>query len=267
MTSRGEYPATNECTAGVGVGLSVDVAVRVSARVGSGVAIAFGARVAFGVVLGVGAAVGSGDGESAWTRVAAGSPAAVGTAVATIAIVAVAPAVAIVADSGGVYYPPQENRTRMAGMAAAPLRPSPCRWACPTTISWRHSPHPTRWGSMTRPVYQPVVRFDSAGAGGWLCAVGAPVAKYIRPGEGLIHSPSGGGYLPLGSSFVAAGRQQLADGSALSHSYIRQPEDRLCESVRRAYPRVCGHCPLATSNVRRNVLSKHLPVSHRRGSG
>ena len=263
MTSRGEYPGTNECTAGAGVGLSVDVAVRVSAGVGSGVAIAFGAGVALGVVVGVGAAVGSGDGESAWTRVAAGSPAAIGTAVATIAIVAVA----IVADSGGVSYPPQANGTRMAGMAAAPLRPSPCRWACPTTISWCHTPHPTRWGSMTRPVYQPVVRFDSAGAGGWPCAVGAPVAKYIRPGEGLIHSPSCGGYLPLGSSFVAAGRQQLADGSALSHGYIRQPEDRLCESVRRAYPRVCGHCPLATSNVRRNVLSKLPPVSHRRGSG
>ncbi len=117
----------------------------------------------------------------------------------------------------------------MAGMAAAPLRPSPCRWACPTTTSWRHSPHPTRWGSMTRPVYQPGVRFDSAGAGGWLCVVGAPVAKYIRPGEGQIHSPSGGGYLPLGSSVVAAGRQQLADGSALPPGYIRQPEYRLCE--------------------------------------
>ena len=160
----------------------------------------------------VGAAVGSGDGESAWTRVSAGSPAAVGTAVATIAIVAVARAVAIAADSGGVSYPPQENRTRMAGMAAAPLRPSPCRWACPTTISWCDSPHPTRWGSMTRPVYQPGVRFDSAGAGGWLCAVGAPVAKYIRPGQGLIHSPSGGGYLPLGGSVVAAGHLQLAEG-------------------------------------------------------
>ena len=133
-------------------------------------------------------------------------------------------------------------------MAAAPLRPSPCRWACPTTTSWRHSPHPTRWGSMTRPVYQPGVRFDSAGAGGWLCVVGAPVAKYIRPGEGQIHSPSGGGYLPLGSSVVAAGRQQLADGSALPPGYIRQPEYRCANRVffvQRPFP-VCESLPRTT---------------------
>ena len=37
--------------------------------------------------------------------------------------------------------------------------------------------------SMTRPVYPPGVLFDSAGAGGWLCAVRAPVAKNTRPGE------------------------------------------------------------------------------------
>ena len=37
--------------------------------------------------------------------------------------------------------------------------------------------------SMTRPVYQRGVRFDSAGAGGWLCPVGAPIAKNTRPGE------------------------------------------------------------------------------------
>ena len=49
--------------------------------------------------------------------------------------------------------------------------------------------------SMTRPVYPPgVLRFDFAGAGGWLCPVGAPMAKQCPPGgEGLSHTPADGG--------------------------------------------------------------------------
>ena len=69
---------------------------------------------------------------------------------------------------------------------------------------------------MTRPVYPPGVflRFDFAGAGGWLCPVGAPMAKQCPPGgEGLSHTPADGGYLPFGSSVVAGGRQQLAGGA------------------------------------------------------
>ena len=66
---------------------------------------------------------------------------------------------------------------------------------------------------MIRPVYQRGVRFDSTGAGGWVCPVGAPMAKKHPPGgEDLSHSPADGGYLPFGSNVLAVGRQQLADG-------------------------------------------------------
>ena len=50
---------------------------------------------------------------------------------------------------------------------------------------------------MTLPVYPPGLRFDSTGAGGWVCPVGAPMAKKHPPGgEGLSHSPADGGNHP-----------------------------------------------------------------------
>ena len=54
--------------------------------------------------------------------------------------------------------------------------------------------------SITRPVYPPGVffRFDSTGAGGWLCPVGAPMAKKHPPGgAGLSHTPADGGVTAL----------------------------------------------------------------------
>ena len=55
----------------------------------------------------------------------------------------------------------------------------------------------TRRGGVNDPAGLPAWRpflFDSAGAGGWLCPVGAPMAKQCPPGgEGLSHTPADGG--------------------------------------------------------------------------
>ena len=48
--------------------------------------------------------------------------------------------------------------------------------------------------SMTPPVYSSDVRFNSAGAAGWLCSVGAPMAKTPAPGErawATVHQTGG----------------------------------------------------------------------------
>ena len=55
-------------------------------------------------------------------------------------------------------------------------------------------------------------RFDFAGAGDWLCPVGAPMAKNTRPGGGPKPHSSGRGVIPFERNVVAFGRQQLADG-------------------------------------------------------
>ena len=80
-------------------------------------------------------------------------------------------------------------------------RSSPC--ICWSAVGWRvrilahvgglPASVPGTVESMTRPVYQRGIRFDSTGAGGWLCPVGAPMAKKHPPrGEGLSHSPTEG---------------------------------------------------------------------------
>ena len=80
---------------------------------------------------------------------------------------------------------------------------------------------------MTRPVYQPGVRFDSAGAGGWLCPMGARMAKKRPPGgQGLSHSPADGGDYPWEVTLLPSVVNGWRTGSVQSpglHPAVRRP--------------------------------------------
>ena len=94
---------------------------------------------------------------------------------------------------------------------------------------------------MTLPVYPPGLRFDSTGASGWMCPVGAPMAKKHPPGgEGLSHSSADGGNHPSKATCLSSVVNSWQKGPFSPPGYVQRSEDRLCESVRRAYPRACG---------------------------
>ena len=66
------------------------------------------------------------------------------------------------------------------------------------------------------------------------------MAKNTRPGEGLSHNPANGGNHPSKVTLFPRSSTAGRRGPFRPSGYVRQSEDRLCESVRRAYPRVCG---------------------------
>ena len=84
--------------------------------------------------------------------------------------------------------------------------------------------------SMTLPVYPPDLRFDSTGAGGWVCPVGAPMAKEHPPGgEGLSHSPADGGNHPSKATCLSSVVNSWQQGPFSPTGYVQRSEDRLYE--------------------------------------
>ena len=94
--------------------------------------------------------------------------------------------------------------------------------------------------------------FDSAGAGGWLCPVGASMANKRPPGgEGLSHSPADGGVITLWKQCFCLRSSTIGGrGPFCRQGYVRRSEDRLSEPQSRRlaeaglarHPVGCGRC-------------------------
>ena len=156
---------------GVGLGVAVGVLVGACVAGGCGVGDGVGATVGTGVAVGSGAAVGAsvgvGVGVSPGAWVAAGGDPAVGSGVAAGAAVAVGVAATVVATAGEVCSPPQAARAITAdrhSSSTAEALPSPV--SLPQINFMALFSAPGAVGSMLWTVYQPGVRFDSAGASG-----------------------------------------------------------------------------------------------------
>ena len=92
----------------------------------------------------------------------------------------------------------------------------------------------TRHGVVNYPAGLPawrLLRFDSAGAGGWLCPVGAPMTKRCPPGgEGLSHTPADGGVITLRKERCCLRSSTVGGRGPFSPpGYVRRSEDRFCE--------------------------------------
>ena len=119
-----------------------------------------------GVSAGTGAAVGVGDGRG----------------------VAVTAAGTGVSAAGEVCSPPQAARAPKTARNSRSIEAIPVPVCMPQNDFMERFSAPGTVASMIRPVTRLVFQFDSAGASGWLCSVGAPMAgapmaKNILPGE------------------------------------------------------------------------------------
>ena len=210
------------CVAG---GCGVGDGVGAGATVGTGVAVGSGAAV--------GASVGVGVGVSPGAWVAAGGDPAVGSGVAAGSAVAVGVAATVVATAGEVCSPPQAARAITAdrhSSSTAEALPSPV--SLPQINFMALFSAPGAVGSMPWTVYQPGVRFDSAGASG--CAPWE--RRWQKPptrGEGLSHSPADGGNCPSKATFLPSVVNGWQKGSVLSPGLrpaVRRPVVRTAVS-------------------------------------
>ena len=224
---------------GVGLGVTVGTDAGVGAAVGTGVAVGSGAAegtgVCFGVGLGVTVGTDAGVGAAVRTGVAVGSGSAVRAGVCvgvgvsagvTVAVGCGSAAALTVADGAATAVGPTGARGSATGAVCSPLQAtntitadrnsSSTVAAIPALVSLPHNDFMAPFSasvtveSMTRPIYPPDVRFDSAGAGG--CAPWERKwQKHPPRGEGLSHSSLDEGvitfveatFLP---SFVSSGQ-------------------------------------------------------------
>ena len=208
---------------GVGLGVAVGTDAGVEAAVGTGVAVGSGSAVRAGVCVGVG--VSAGD------TVAVGCGSAAALTVADGAATAVGPSGTRGSATGAVCSPPQAANT-----ITADRNSSSTVAAIPALVSLPHNDFMAPFSasvtveSMTRPIYPPDVRFDSADAGAGGCAPWERKwQKHPPGGEGLSHSPLDGGNHPPKSTCLSSVVTGWQTGPLSPPGYVRQSEDRLCE--------------------------------------
>ena len=194
--------------------------------------------------------------EGPW--VAVGCALVVGSSVAAGAAVAVGVAATVVATAGAACSPPQAARAvRTARHSSSTVEAIPVPVGLPHNDFMAPFSAPGTVASMTRPVYPPgVLLFDSAGAGGWVCPVGARMANKRPPGgEGLSPIQRTAGDCHLEVTLLQSVVSSWQTGPVQSPGYVRQSEDRLSEPQSR---------PRAWAGMARHPVGGGRCGAHRR---